>query len=81
MSKEDGLLTEAQATSPKGCGAGTANACFALTRGRNGFECSLISQPTIAQFTGIRLGWRVNKDENDNKAWCPLEVLDNSKTE
>lgn len=81
MSKEDGLLTDEQAINPKGCGAGTGYACFALTRGGSGFECSMISQPTIAQFAGIRLGWRVNVDPTDNKAWCPLEVLNNSKQE
>jgi hypothetical protein len=81
MSKEDGRLTYEQAMSPKGCGVGTKNACFALTMGKEGFVCSMIAEPNLAEMAGITLGWRVNIDEKDSKAWCPLGVLDNSKTE
>ncbi len=81
MSKESGLLTYKQVLNPKGCGAGTENACFAITSGIKGFECMLITCPQMAQLAGISLGWRVNVDQQDNKVWCPLGVLDNSKTE
>ena len=80
MNKENGLLTNEQVMNPKGCGAGTENACFALTSGPNGFECMRITKPDISGFVGISLGWRVNLDEVDGKAWCPLGVLNNSKT-
>ena len=83
MSKErkKGLLTQKQATGPKGCGAGTENACFALTEGPGGLQCSMITNPPLASVAGIQLGWRVNIDESDKKAWCPFEVLNNSKKE
>lgn len=80
MSKEHGQLTNEQAMSSKGCGVGTEKACFALTAGAEGFECSMITNPQVAQMAGISLGWRVNIDEKDQKAWCPLGVLKNSKT-
>lgn len=76
---EQGLLTEKQAFSPKGCCAGTANACFALIMGHKGMQCGLISNQNVNQMTGITLGWRVNVDESDGKAWYPLGVLGNSK--
>ncbi|OGM12125.1 hypothetical protein A2Z22_03480 [Candidatus Woesebacteria bacterium RBG_16_34_12] len=79
MSKENGEITNEQAMDPKGCGAGTENACFALTFGESGFNCLLITNPQIAQMAGIRLGWRLNIDEEDKKVWCPLGVLNNSK--
>ena len=46
---------------------------------RGGLQCALISNPAVAQTAGIRLGWRVNVDTADGKAWCPKGVLDNSK--
>ena len=78
MSKE-GILTNEQAFSPTGCGGGTKKACFALTAGPGGLQCSMITNKDVATVAGIQLGWRVNVDETDNKAWCPLGVLDNSK--
>lgn len=81
MSKEDGRLTPEEAMGSKGCGAGTENACFSLTMGKNGYNCSMIINPPLALITGIRLGWRVNVDEKDKKPRCPLGVLSNSKTE
>lgn len=77
----DGKLTQEQVHNPKGCGAGTPNACFALTMGPGGMQCALLTNPGLAQMAGIQLDWRVNVDESDNKAWCPLGVLNNSKTE
>ena len=74
----EGALTDAQMGDP-GCGRGTENACFALIMGPDGFVCGLLANPAIANMAGIRLGWRVNVDPTDEKAWCPLEVLDNSK--
>jgi hypothetical protein len=78
MSKE-GLLTNEQAFNPTGCGGGTEKACFALSAGPGGMQCLLITNPNIANIAGIKLGWRVNVDEEDNKAWCPLGVLNISK--
>jgi len=72
-------LSQEEAMSPQGCGAGTENACFALARSGEGFDCSLMSNPEIAGIFGIKLGWRVNKDPSDNKAWCPKGVLEESK--
>ena len=81
MSNErKGRLTDEQAFSPQGCGAGTENACFPLTTGPDGFECLLVTNPQVAGTIGITRKWRVNVDESDQKAWCPLGVLDNSKT-
>ena len=76
--KVEGALTEAQMGNP-GCGFGTENACFALIAGPDGIVCGLLANPSIAQMAGMRLGWRVNVDPTDDQAWCPLEVLDNSK--
>ena len=81
MSKENVILTPKQAMNPKGCGAGTDNSCFSLTTSERGFECSMITNPRIANIAGIRLGWRINVDESDQQAWCPLGVLGNSKAE
>lgn len=77
-----GLIPRAQAMSATGCGAGTPEACFSLTVGpesQGEFQCALIVAPAIAQMAGIQLGWRVNVDKADGKAWCPLAVLNNSK--
>ncbi|OGM20655.1 hypothetical protein A2714_05730 [Candidatus Woesebacteria bacterium RIFCSPHIGHO2_01_FULL_38_9] len=79
VDRKPGILTDAEARSPQGCGAGTENACFALTMGQEGFACSLITNKQLAQHAGFRLGWRVNVDPTDEKAWCPLGVLNNSK--
>lgn len=76
---QNGHLVPEQAQSPKGCGAGTKDACFSLTVGEEGFECSLVTDQEVANLAGIQLGWRVNVDPSDEKAWCPLGVLDNSK--
>ncbi len=81
MSKEDGLLSTEQVFSCRGCGIGTRNACFAIARAPEGFVCLMINNPDLASQVGIALGWRVNVDETDNKAWCPLGVLKNSKNE
>lgn len=69
-----------------GCGAGTENACFALTRGGEGWFClgkvaetGDVEAIEMFQMVGIQLGWRVNIDETDRLAWCPLGVLNNSK--
>ncbi len=75
---ENAILTQQQAGN-QGCGMGTENACFALTMGPGGLQCALISNPDVAQMAGIRLGWRVNVDTADGKAWCPKGVLNNSK--
>jgi hypothetical protein len=73
-----GILSEQQVGHP-GCGRGTPNACFALSFGPDGWECLLVTKPQMAGMVGIGLGWRVNVDPNDRKAWCPLGVLNNSK--
>lgn len=78
MAAENPLLSEEE-MGVKGCGRGTENACFALTMGPGGFQCGLLSNPELASFAGIRLGWRVNVDASDGKAWCPKGVLGNSK--
>ncbi|MCL5431891.1 MAG: hypothetical protein M1484_02190 [Patescibacteria group bacterium] len=78
MGKEEGLLTEKEVRHP-GCGMGTENACFALSRNVDGWVCLLLANPNMAQMAGIKLGWRVNVDSIDEKAWCPKGVLDNSK--
>lgn len=79
MEKLKAGLTQEEAGN-QGCGMGTENACFALTMGPDGLSCALISNPQVAQMAGIRLGWRVNVDSADGKAWCPKGVLDNSKS-
>ena len=80
--KKEGLLTDEQAMSKTGCGAGTRNACFSLGRGEDGFDCTMKTQPQVAARSGIMLGWRTNTDETDGRSWCPLGgVLINSKTE
>jgi len=66
-------------TGNPGCGAGTGKACFALGRTGEGWVCLLMSDQSIAQLVGMRLEWRVNLDEADDKVWCPKGVLDNSK--
>lgn len=70
----------------KKCGIGTENACFALTAGSEGMECSGVgaqqgdeNKAAIFYTAGKRLKWRVNVDETDQKAWCPKGVLNNSK--
>ena len=78
MVQQDPFLTEEEQGNP-GCGKGTPNACFALTLGKSGMQCSMISKPSLAQMAGIQLGWRVNVDPTDNLAWCPKGVLRNSK--
>ncbi len=78
MTKENGFLTDKEIWHP-GCGAGTKGACFALSRGPDGWECLMLSNPEMAAMVGIRLGWRVNVDPEDGKAWCPKEALSNSK--
>jgi hypothetical protein len=80
MSKEESpLLSAEEVFSSQGCGVGTANACFALVAGINGFECMVMSNPDLATAMGIRSGWRVNIDESDGKVWCPKGVLPDSK--
>lgn len=64
---------------PGGCGVGTRNACFALVAESAGMQCSMISAENMALTLGKRLGWRVNRDPKDGKAWCPKGVLANSK--
>ncbi len=75
---QSAFLTLDEAGHP-GCGMGTKQACFALVAGPGGLQCALISNPTVAQQAGIRLGWRVNVDPKDGLAWCPKQVLKNSK--
>lgn len=72
------MLTEQERGNP-GCGCGTPGACYAVTMGPGGFQCATLSNPAIANVAGIRLGWRVNLDMNDLKAWCPKGILANSK--
>lgn len=82
MAEIPGHIPKDQAYSKTGCGAGTPNACFSLTVGpesRGEFQCALIVAQAVAGMAGINLGWRVNEDEADGKAWCPLGVLGNSK--
>lgn len=74
-------LTKAQAESPQGCASGTPKACFALTAGGiEGYDCLMQQNPAAACMAGIQTGWRVNIDPSDGKAWCPLLVLENSKS-
>ena len=77
--KKPGKLTREQAFSPTGCGGGTEKACFALAGHRGTEECSLVTSPKAAAWAGLQLGWRANIDETDQKAWCPLGVLKDSK--
>lgn len=72
-------LTMEEARNQQGCGMGTESACFSLVMGPGGLQCGLLANPQVAQMAGIRLGWRVNVDEADQKAWCPKGVLNNSK--
>lgn len=78
MEQKDAKLTFEEAGDP-GCGMGTEKACFALVLAVDELQCSKISSPGVAQAVGIKLGWRVNTDPADGKAWCPKGVLDNSK--
>lgn len=78
MTQQNPILTEEETGHP-GCGSGTPNACFALTLSPGGFQCSMLSNPDIATYAGIQLGWRVNIDPNDGLTWCPKGVLDHSK--
>ena len=78
IEQKSASLTELEAGNP-GCGMGTENACYALAMGPGGLQCALISNPGVARMAGITLGWRVNVDPMDHKAWCPKGVLDNSK--
>lgn len=83
MTNIPGLLSEEQAFSSQGCGAGTENACFALTMGSENpgqMLCAMVANPGVASMAGIQLGWRVNVDPTDSKAWCPLGILNNSKS-
>ena len=78
----EGNIPRDQAMSVTGCGVGTPKACFSLTMGHEShgeYQCALIVASAIAQVAGIKLGWRVNVDPTDQKAWCPLGVLKNSK--
>lgn len=77
-----GVLTDEQATNPHGCGAGTPNACHALVKNSlfGPYRCAWLANTDVANMAGIQLSWRVNVDPEDNKAWCPLGVLKNSKT-
>jgi hypothetical protein len=78
--EESPVLSQEEAMSPQGCGAGTENACFALTLNGDGdFECMLMSDQDMANMAGIRLGWRLNTDSSDGKVWCPKGVLEDSK--
>jgi hypothetical protein len=75
------IIPREEALSPEGCGAGTENACFALSQNGDGeMECLLISNPQAANMAGIKLGWRLNIDPSDEKPWCPTGVLEDSKT-
>jgi len=76
----DKILFQKQAISEKGCGVGIEKACFALTRAAEGYVCGLVDAPKVAGMAGMGLGWRVNEDESDGKAWCPLGILGNSKS-
>ena len=83
MSRDDGCLTDEQANSSQGCGAGTPSACYALVKGpvcNGGFACGYIVNRTIAELSGLRQGWRVNVDPSYGKTWCPFGVFRNSKT-
>ncbi len=78
-------LTQAEATSSQGCGAGTEGACHALMMGgaKDGWTCAHLYdakvQSGISIIIGTKLSWRVNVDPSDGKAWCPRRVLNNSK--
>jgi hypothetical protein len=75
------IIASADALSPQGCGAGTENACFALTLSGGGqMECALMMpDKSLANEAGIRLGWRLNIDPSDDRVWCPKGVLEDSK--
>lgn len=70
----------------KKCGIGTKNACFALSLGLKRMGCLMVKTQQgdnqaqqLMNIAGMRLGWRVNVDPADGKAWCPKGVLNNSK--
>lgn len=80
MANETGKLLTMQAMSVHGCAGGNKDrSCYALTMGREGFECMKIVAPAMAEIAGMLIGRRVNTDPVDNVVWCPTGILENSK--
>lgn len=86
MEKDRQLSAKFTDADLKKCGIGTKNACFALSLRPEGMECLMVKTQQgdnraqqLMSMAGIQLGWRVNVDETDQKAWCPKGVLNNSK--
>jgi hypothetical protein len=73
-----GQLTEKQANSLKGCGAGTCTQCFALHEDENDSVCLMVFDEQQAIVQGILQGWQVNPSDKEGIAYCPLGVLNHS---
>ncbi|MCA9346303.1 hypothetical protein KC960_02330 [Candidatus Saccharibacteria bacterium] len=76
---QDPYLTFEEAISATGCGAGSENACYALTTGESGFSCMALNQDPAIDMAGILLSWRMNIDPVDKKPWCPRGIIPGSK--
>jgi hypothetical protein len=81
MSKtnSDGILTERQANSLRGCGAGTENECFALHESCWVTSCLMVVDQSAAGNRWIFTGGRMNASQEEGIVYCPLGVLGNSK--
>jgi hypothetical protein len=79
LKASSGKLTEKQAMSPTGCGGSLHIHCYALILGSEGFRCGVIADPSAALDVGYALGWQINIDTADDRPWCPLGIIGDSK--
>ena len=78
MEERNIYVSEALATSPRGCGS----VCYGLVNFGGLYICLLKSRRLMEAYeAGKEKRWRTNEDPQDNRSFCPLGAIAGSKKE